>query len=599
LQRIALCALFALGAVVAAWLLLAGRGDEERSRREAARREAVSDATHPQLESVGGHPRSATARAHEPAPPPATGRLEHVSEVGPFAPRAQRPSTMKLLGRLLEADGTVAAGARLGACPRTGDTSTVIPLLASAGLTDAAGRFAISVEQCAELELWAWSPRSAPTVLPRSVGAGSEHVLGDIVLPEGLVIEGRLLLGGRPSTHGAARLNVSRAGGGGGFGLAGNGRTFMVDEEGRPYSTGVVVTTEDDGSWRAAGLSPGRYTVFIAAIGEAGLHPALYAGPSLAREAPAHDVVIDLDASLLIVERRANERARLPRHLQVVLDAGGEDGAARAGLGTVPVPERAHTQSWWASEDRAWVPASSPLEVWVQDSGFDGWHERLVSAAAGGTRRVVPASPVTAYGWIKVRRPVDARSLPADLRVRLFVSGTNRLVHEQRAHLAAVADVAAIHAPRGTWTAELTAVDAPQGADAELMLPQRETVDVGATLEGAPLIAWSPPRGGRLSLLVEGAPQAPARVRCVVRRGDSEQDGLLFRRLLDIPGLDRASAYLFPEPLVTGQRMESAWPLEPGGVTLRLECEGFEAHEEPAVIRAGETTDVTVRLVQR
>jgi hypothetical protein len=85
----------------------------------------------------------------------------------------------------------------------------------------------------------------------------------------------------------------------------------------------------------------------------------------------------------------------------------------------------------------------------------------------------------------------------------------------------------------------------------------------------------------------------------VLRRREQEDDRLLFRREVERFGADPGSTYVFPEPLVMGVRMESAWALEPGGVSLRLECEGFEPHEEQVVIRAGETTDVTVRLVRR
>lgn len=591
----------ALGTVLlagAAAFLISGRGPQESPEEGVeARAPAADDA--PALSLTGRPPADRPTAPPSPAPtqPTAATLPLDVPRPGPWLPAPAKPPKMLLRGRLLEADGSPAAGAMVGARGISGSDAQVIPLVGE-GVSAADGRFEVSLFQDTDIELWVWSRRSPPIVLPRVVGLAESVELGDVSLPAGLAIEGRVLVGGRPCPFGPAVLHVMRDQVQGVIGMFERGLAF--DRDGRPISGSATASPDAEGHWKVDGLSPGRYRVSIWDVGGAYFHEAV--SHLLTREVntPARAVDFDLPVSLLAVARTTvRVRGSAGRTIQVTTSDGSRTRILRPEERALtplmdPPPSGARP-----GDALLLVPAETPLSVWVQDEGHAGWRSEVISAPAGEVLRLTPTPRETGTGWIKLRRDTPVQRSTSQVRMRLTVPHTGEVVREATTWLPAPDFAGQLEVPLGTWNIELWPTDAPQGSDEELLLPQQTRIEVGASLEVAPVVTWAPARGGRVLIHVAAEETSQRAVRCTLLREGQPPMVPWFRSVLDLPGVDRSSVHTFTLPLAANVRMETDGALAPGGVVLRLECEGFETQEVPVVIRPGETTEVNVRLVRR
>jgi protocatechuate 3,4-dioxygenase beta subunit len=579
--------LLAVGLVVMTW-----RPSSDETPAPTTDRTSTSGGTGERLTLHGAlsPPAPAPSATDQPA---ATRSAPNAAVPWPPSPRLA-PATPKMVvrGRVLEHDGTPARQASIAVWPLLGPSGLELGHgvgLRATGLGD--GRFEVDCQPSTKLQIDVCSERSMPRRLERHVAAADVVDLGDLRLEAGATLEGRVLFGGQANPFGPVDVWVTPARGAANSGVMVSERRSVTFGQDALSILSVNTSTDATGAWRVEGLTPGAYRVLLAGVEELYFHEALLPAQTRDVTAPGSPVELDLDVSLLRV--RATPDASpfgVDFERLDVTDAAGRLMSVTQGR------RHGHRERWGADADTRCllVPANVALDVRVQCAGHAAWARRVQSTAAGGVLEVTAPVERTTAGRLVVTLP--AAPLRANPRVRytLFEPGTRHVVYTGEALLRAEPPPEA-SPPTGTWDLELSLLNAAPGSEARHGLPQRQSVTIAP---GAPAqVLWQPPLGALLRLQVDA--HTRDRVRCHLCAPGARGQELWFFPVHDLPAALQEQFTPFRSPLRTGSPFESAEPLAPGPVTLRLDAEGFEPHEQRLVLEAGEVHDLRIRLVPR
>jgi hypothetical protein len=455
--------------------------------------------------------------------------------------------------------------------------------------TDPEGRFQCTCDRGERLEIIAWGASTPPLWLIRSVSPSEAVHLGDLELERGTSLHGRALVGGKPSSLGQIELLVRRLDtmASGAFHTAKRrALTAHPDDPGTAY---VRCLAGDLGTWVAEGLSPGRYEVSVLSVGSMPLHDALRSQSMRIAEPPTEEILLDLAACHLDLTAAPHPA---PHPLEPILlrwDVTDQEGR-------ITSRECVGRGGWMAPDasEHGWsllVPASSEVDVWAVAHLCAPWRTTVRTTEAGSKQALVADFTRAQLGRLEVDAPDGAPREDLGLRLLLFEMHTRHLVLEKRVHDAPFQ----VDVPMGTWDAELHTEGFRASRPSRFCLPQRARITVEA--ERTTRLQWLPPLGAMLR--IQTAQAGTGFVRCTLIRHTGTQEATEFLPVSALDASYPAGVYPVPGPLVAGDLHELTHALDPGTVTVRLECKGCSTFEERLVLEAGVVHDLLARLEPR
>ncbi len=545
--------------------------------------------------AAADRPPTSPASVQTSAPPPGY----YVLDSSGIPPLFKAPSTaattptMMVRGRLIDPDGSPARAATIAVRPmRDPNGTSMAPSVGWLRGSKEDGRFELACPATRHLRVDVCSEHSAPQQLERSVADSEVVDLGDIQLEAGAALEGHVLFGGKANPFGPAEVWVSprQSSSNVGFGV-GARRSVSFDGTGAFEVLHAKTTTDASGAWRVEGLPSGAYRVLLAGVEQMFFHQSL--GPAQGREvtAPASEVDFDLDVSLLRVTAGSEDAP-----FGVDFDRLDVTDAAGRLMSVTQQRQLGRMGRWPPDDDVRYllVPANAPFDVRVQCSGHAAWRRRVHSAAAGETLELAASVERAATGKLILTLPPGRRHPDPQLLYTFFDPGTRHVVHTGEAILQPDRPHET-SPPLGTWDLELRCLNAHQSRPSRFALPQREPVVI--VPDKPSQVAWSPPAGALLRILVSGSPTDL--VRCLLLEPGRAERDVLFVQVVELPPEVLSHYQPWPGPLRAGNVHESHEVLAPGPITLRLEADGFEPYERRLVLEPEQVHELTVQLRPR